>query len=120
MQHRSMIDHTVVLLIPGLLPSHLGILDIPVSANMPFPINPLMISTTLPLPPNQVPVLCKMFTYGLPTRAPGDSKRLFSVMGTLLQSPLPDEVRKANGKEARRLASALPPFCGPALRETPG
>jgi RNA exonuclease 1 len=57
-----------------------------------------------PLPPNKLPALSQMFTYGVPTRAPGDSKRLFSVMTTLLNSPLPEGLRKKKEEEGRKLA----------------
>lgn len=63
-----------------------------------------------PLPPNKVPVLSQMFSYGVPSRAPGDSRRLFSVMTTLLNSPLPDNVKKRREEEGRRLSGGSGPL----------
>jgi RNA exonuclease 1 len=50
-------------------------------------------------------VIRQLFTYGCPTRAPGDHRRLHSVTGTLLSSPLPDAVRKKREEESRKVAS---------------
>ncbi|GFZ49104.1 hypothetical protein JCM24511_06854 [Saitozyma sp. JCM 24511] len=116
-ENRTFITHVVVLLVPGLLPEHIGIPPIPSLATLPFPIAPSMIERVddEPLPPNKVPVLSQMFSYGVPSRAPGDSRRLFSVMTTLLNSPLPDNVKKRREEEGRRLsalakADNAPPF----------
>lgn len=78
-------------MIPGLLPSHIG-LDIPIAANLPFSTQPLGIGADSPA--SQVPIINATFLRGIPTRAPGDSRKLHSVMQTLLQAPLTDARRK--------------------------
>lgn len=95
----------MLLLVPGLLPEHLGLPPVPLAATLPFPINPsMLVDPPADLPVSKVPALKKLFTYGVPTRAPGDSRRLFSVMGGLLSSPIPDSIRKKKEDESRRLA----------------
>lgn len=54
---------------------------------------------------NRVPILAKLFSYGLPTRAPGDQRRMHSVLQALLSSPIPDGLRHKREEESRRLAS---------------
>lgn len=88
-------------MIPGLLPSHLG-LEIPLAANNPFTTSPIYPSSSKPV--NKVPYLTQMFSYGVPVRAPGDSRRMFSVLNTLFNSPLPEGLRKEREKEEKRIA----------------
>jgi len=92
-----------VLFIPGLLPEHIGLTSIPIAATLPFSTVPPS-SSSVSLPPNRVPIIRQLFTYGCPSRAPGDKRRLFSVLGTLLSSPLPDAERKRREAESRKLA----------------
>lgn len=86
---------------PGLLPEHLG-LDIPLSANLPFPTNPNIMQSTddgaVPVQ-SQVPFLNETFLRGLPTRAPGDNRKMHSVIQNLLNAPIPDARRKEMEKE---------------------
>nr|XP_019047506.1 hypothetical protein I302_04121 [Kwoniella bestiolae CBS 10118]OCF26436.1 hypothetical protein I302_04121 [Kwoniella bestiolae CBS 10118] len=115
-EHKSFISHTVVLFVPGLLPSHLGLDQIPTISCMPFsttPPAPIAGSSSDPLPQARVPIIPKLFTYACPTRAPGDDRKLHSVLNSLLMSPIPDSLKKQKEKEARQLAatsSSLPPF----------
>ncbi|RXK42114.1 hypothetical protein M231_00471 [Tremella mesenterica] len=100
-QNHSYIQHTVILLVPGLLPEHLGIPPSTALSSLPFPlVNPAY--TEQGLPPSKVPMMDTIFMYGIPTRAPGDQRRLFSVFNTLLNSPLPDHLRKQREKESRK------------------
>jgi hypothetical protein len=46
-----------------------------------------------------------MFSYGLPTRAPGDQRRMFSALTTLTSSPMPDGLRAKRDQENKRIAS---------------
>lgn len=101
-ENHSFISHTVVLLVPGLLPEHLGLPPVPILATLPFPLSPTSYDVTSPLPPSRVPAMEGMFSYGLPTRAPGDQRRLFSVLQTLLNSPLPENLRKEREKETKK------------------
>lgn len=101
-QYKNAIAHTVVLFVPGLLPGHLGLAPIPVTATLPFSTAPSDPSTS-----TKIPIIPKLFTYGCPTRAPGDQRRLHSVTGAFLTSPLPDHVRKQREEQSRRLAGEL-------------
>ena len=102
-ENRSFISHTVVLLVPGLLPEHLGIEGVPLAATMPFPLTPGEASSSRT--PSRIPTMEKLFTYGLPTRAPGDQRRLFSVVDTFLGCPLPESARKERERESRKAAT---------------
>nr|XP_018265795.1 uncharacterized protein I303_02169 [Kwoniella dejecticola CBS 10117]OBR87953.1 hypothetical protein I303_02169 [Kwoniella dejecticola CBS 10117] len=111
-ENKSFISHTVVLFVPGLLPSHLGLEQNSSVASMPFP--------TIPSDPSsskqaRVPAIPKLFAYACPTRAPGDDRKLHSVLNSLLMSPIPDTLKKQKHEEARQLAEAatssdIPPF----------
>ncbi|WRT65068.1 uncharacterized protein IL334_002010 [Kwoniella shivajii] len=112
-EHKSFIKHTVLLFVPGLLPSHLGLDQIPTIASMPFSTTPSESSSSSSTP--RVPVIPKLFTYACPTRAPGDDRKLHSVLNSLLMSPIPDSLKKQKEKEAKQLAEAAassdtPPF----------
>ncbi|WVQ68933.1 uncharacterized protein L199_007142 [Kwoniella botswanensis] len=119
-EHKSFISHTVLLFVPGLLPSQLGLDQIPTISCMPFSTVPTPTTTgsgssTDPLPPARVPIIPKLFTYACPTRAPGDDRKLHSVLNSLLMSPIPDGLKKQKEREAKQLAEAatssdLPPF----------
>ncbi|ORY25328.1 hypothetical protein BCR39DRAFT_544313 [Naematelia encephala] len=104
-EHKSLIAHTVVLFVPGLLPEHLGLAPIPLAATLPFSTSPSLLPPKDTLPPARLPIIRKLFTYGCPTRAPGDQRRMFSSMNTLLQGPMPDDVRKQKEAESRKLAA---------------
>jgi RNA exonuclease 1 len=93
-------SHTVVLLVPGLLVDHIAIPPTPLSASMPFSTAPLAGSSS------KIPAIQELFSYGLPTRAPGDQRRMFSVLDTLLRSPLPDSLRRKEEETKKKLASA--------------
>ena len=103
-QHKHAIEHTVLLFIPGILPQHIGLDPIPVNANMPFPTRPIT-SSTPPTP--TLPVIRELFSYGCPTRAPGDQRRLHSVQNTLLSAPLPEHIRHRKEDESRKLAGEI-------------
>lgn len=115
-QHHSQIAHTVVLFVPGLLPEHLGLPPMSPVSHLPFSTSPSTYSTSQdpPLPPCRVPALSKMFSYGLPTRAPGDQRRMFSALTTLTSSPMPEGMRTKKEQENKRLACErlliLPPM----------
>ena len=106
-QNASQVAHTVVLFVPGLLPEHLGLPEISPISILPFSTAPstYTVDESAPLPPCQVPAVSKMFSYGLPTRAPGDARRMFSALTTLTSSPMPDGMRAKRDQENKRLAS---------------
>nr|XP_019008804.1 uncharacterized protein I206_06488 [Kwoniella pini CBS 10737]OCF47585.1 hypothetical protein I206_06488 [Kwoniella pini CBS 10737] len=109
--HKSFISHTVVLFVPGLLPNHLGLDQIPTISCMPFLTKPSDPSSSSSA---KVPIIPKLFTYACPTKAPGDDRKLHSVLNTLLMSPIPDALKKQKQEEAKQLAAAtssdVPPF----------
>ncbi|WWC87181.1 uncharacterized protein L201_002067 [Kwoniella dendrophila CBS 6074] len=114
-EHKSFIKHTVLLFVPGLLPSHLGLDQIPTISCMPFSTTPPTTEGSSSLPKARVPIIPKLFTYACPTKAPGDDRKLHSVLNSLLMSPIPDSHRKQKEKEAKQLAEAanssdIPPF----------
>ena len=48
---------------------------------------------------SQVPLLNEIFLRGVPTRAPGDNRKMHSVIQALLNSPIPDSRRKELEKD---------------------
>jgi RNA exonuclease 1 len=105
-QHASQVAHTVVLFVPGLLPEHLGLPNVSPISILPFSTAPstYTVDDSSPLSPCQVPAVGKMFSYGLPTRAPGDQRRMFSALTTLTSSPMPDSMRAKRDQENKRIA----------------
>lgn len=99
----SYVTHTVVVFVPGLLPEHLGLAKLPPAACLPFTTKPSPLAATEDLPEARVPTIPKLFSYGCPTRAPGDQRKLHSVMATLLHSPLPEHLKKKRDAETKRL-----------------
>ncbi|ODO08344.1 hypothetical protein L198_00069 [Cryptococcus wingfieldii CBS 7118] len=96
--HKASISHVVLLLIPGLLPEHLGLDPEVTHSSMPFPIT----SPSAPLDQvSLIPALSTLFTYGCPTRAPGDKTRMHSPINQLLMSPMSDAVKKQKEDESK-------------------
>ncbi|WVR04385.1 hypothetical protein IAU60_001387 [Kwoniella sp. DSM 27419] len=111
--HKAFIAHTVLLFVPGLLPAHLGLEQPSIASSMPFSTSPAEGSTSAGTA--RVPTVPKLFTYACPTRAPGDDRRLHSVLNTLLMSPIPDSIKKKKEQEQKQLAEIArsdnsPPF----------
>lgn len=103
-KHHAAVTHTVVVLATGLIPEHLGLPPIPQAATMPFPTAlPAPASPSPDAPRARLPTIPKLFAYGCPTRAPGDARRLHSVMNTLLMCPLPDGLKKKRAQEIQKL-----------------
>jgi RNA exonuclease 1 len=92
------VTHTVVLLASGLLPEHLGLPGLEPNDRLPFPPR---------AEASRVPIAQKLWAYGCPTRAPGDQRRLHSVMGTLLRSPLPDALKRKREGEIKKLSDSF-------------
>ncbi|WVF70114.1 hypothetical protein IAT40_004902 [Kwoniella sp. CBS 6097] len=119
-EHKTFISHTVLLFVPGLLPAHLGLEQIPVVSSMPFSTTPSSSSSETSTPTSasvsaRVPIIPKLFTYACPTRAPGDDRKLHSVLNTLLMSPMPEALKKKKEQQGRELAELAradntPPF----------
>lgn len=102
-QHRSNIAHTVVVLAPGIQMMDLGLDD---SALTPASYLPFSIASTSSSSPSKIPIMSKIFSVACPTRAPGDSRRLFSVVQTLLQTPLSQAEQKKKEKQKERMVAA--------------
>jgi hypothetical protein len=97
LQHKSNIKHVVLLFVPGLQPSHLNLEDrfLAPSAYMPFPTRATtQDSETL------LPIIPRLFSHACPTRAPGDTRRLHSVLQALLNAPL-SQSEKARRERAK-------------------
>lgn len=108
-QHHAAVTHTVVVLANGLLPEHLGLPPLYPAAVMPFRTTPPAASSSEPLPKARLPTVPKLFTYGCPTRAPGDQRRLHSVINTLLMCPLPEALKKKREQEIKKLNGRITP-----------
>lgn len=97
LQHRSNIKHVVLLFVPGLQPSHLHLEEshLKPSAFMPFSTRPSGSS-----PDTLLPTIPRLFSHACPTRAPGDTRRLHSVLQSLLNAPL-SQSEKARRERAK-------------------
>lgn len=98
-QHRSNIKHVVLLFVPGLQPSHLNLSEsnLTPSAFMPFSTRPEGEDATKE---TLIPTIPRLFSHACPTRAPGDARRLHSVLQTLLNAPL-SQSEKARRERAK-------------------
>lgn len=102
-QHPHSVKHTVVVLAAGLLPQHLGLEPLPPAASLPFVTAPKQGAT-----PGRVQSIKKLFSYGCPTRAPGDNRKMHSVVSGLLRGPLTEKEKKRREKEAKTMQGELP------------
>lgn len=102
-QHRSNVAHTVVVLAPGIEMTDLGL---EAQVLTPSSYLPFSIASTSTASPSRIPVMSKIFSVACPTRAPGDSRRLFSVVQTLLQTPLSQAEQKKKEKQKERMVAA--------------
>ncbi|KAF8869553.1 hypothetical protein BD779DRAFT_1614400 [Infundibulicybe gibba] len=84
------IQKVVAVLIPGITPELLALPPLPTSAtvnpNLPIPI-PL--SST-----SGIPFIASTFSHACPTRAPGDSTRMHSVLSSFFNGPVSGEEKK--------------------------
>ncbi|KAL1408435.1 hypothetical protein Q8F55_005247 [Vanrija albida] len=94
----SSVKHTVVVLAAGLLPQHLGLSQLPPAASLPFVTTPPKGDA-----PGRVQSIKKLFSYGCPTRAPGDSRKMHSVISGLLRGPLTEKEKKRREKETKTM-----------------
>ncbi|KIR50845.1 RNA exonuclease 1 [Cryptococcus gattii Ru294] len=104
--NKSYISHTVLLFVPGLLPTHLGLSSEITSVSMPFAISSISADEDIldrEGEPNQkVPAIASLFTYGCPTRAPGDKLRMHSAINQLLMCPIPEHVKRKREAEKEK------------------
>ncbi|KAH9055829.1 hypothetical protein EDB83DRAFT_2293073 [Lactarius deliciosus] len=121
-QNTQSIQKLVVLLIPGLTSTVLSLPPLPTSAtenpNLPIPI-PLLSDAPPPTPSKPpdlpssvdshseeaaaiyggVPFIARTFSHACPTRAPGDTTRMHSVLNTFFQTPVSGEEKKRRLQE---------------------
>ncbi|KAF9268108.1 ribonuclease H-like protein [Marasmius fiardii PR-910] len=98
-ENASLITKVVAILIPGVTPDILGLPPLPTSAmfNPNLPIS-------IPLPPRPepgkeiqssgLPFIASTFSHACPTRAPGDSTRMHSVLSTFFNAPISNSEKK--------------------------
>ncbi|KAH9037515.1 hypothetical protein EDB85DRAFT_2072974 [Lactarius pseudohatsudake] len=121
-QNTQSIQKLIVLLIPGLTSTVLSLPPLPTSAtenpNLPIPI-PLLSDPPPPTPSKPpdlpssvdshseeaaalyggVPFIARTFSHACPTRAPGDTTRMHSVLNTFFQTPVSGEEKKRRLQE---------------------
>lgn len=81
--NHSNIKHTIVIMVPGITYSCLGIDKPQLNAAHPFSLLPANEAE------NKLPVIHQLYSHALPVRAPGDSQRLYSPAQHILNSPIP-------------------------------
>ena len=90
-QNKHSIRGVVCILLQGIEPETLG-LPSSITSNMPQDLQPGLSKTKLP-------IFTQLFSHYCPTRAPGEPRKLHSVMQSLLNAPVP------NAEKAKREAS---------------
>lgn len=87
-------------MIPGILPSTLGVPTPPLAANLPFGLIPAPDST---LPSSQLPIFSTLFSHACPTKAPGDKNKLHSTYQAFTTSPLTggEKLRRERARKER-------------------
>ncbi|KAG6829486.1 hypothetical protein H0H92_004368 [Tricholoma furcatifolium] len=105
-ENAPLIQKVVAVLIPGLTHEALLLPPIPTSAtvnpNIPISI-PLLPRTPEAGPPPKIPFIAATFSHACPTRAPGDSYRMHSVLSSFFHGPVSGEER--NKRATMRLLS---------------
>ncbi|KAH8114295.1 hypothetical protein DFH11DRAFT_1727273 [Phellopilus nigrolimitatus] len=119
----------VTLFVPGILPEHLKIniqstsatlnpnlpvsIPLPRDASAPLQTGPVVVKTLFggskeivpDAPPDtsaKLPFVARTFSHACPTRAPGDSYRMHSVLGAFFQGPVSADERKRRTVASRR------------------
>ncbi|KIY73353.1 hypothetical protein CYLTODRAFT_386946 [Cylindrobasidium torrendii FP15055 ss-10] len=110
-EHASLVPRVVVLFIPGLTNDLLGLPPTPTSAMQ----NP-NIPISIPLPPKNksdskcgFPFIASTFSHACPTRAPGDSTRMHSILNAFFSIPLSVSEK---GRRHRQAKEERPPSSG--------
>ncbi|EOQ98650.1 hypothetical protein E3P92_02962 [Wallemia ichthyophaga] len=104
--NHSNIQHTVVIMIPGITFSCLGIDNPQLNAPQPFPLSPSNPSENL------LPIINSLYSHALPVRAPGDAQRLYSPAQHILNSPIPPPEKARQQKLAQEKAGVNLPNPG--------
>lgn len=61
-------------------------------------------------PIQKVPAIASLFTYGCPTRAPGDKLRMHSAINQLLMCPIPEHIKRKREAEKEKNHHRKPPM----------
>ncbi|KZW02879.1 ribonuclease H-like protein [Exidia glandulosa HHB12029] len=85
------IQKVVVLLVPGLTPS---LLDLPAAHAKGNPNLPLLIPAPDPKSKTQVPFVASTFMHACPTRAPGETTKMHSILSSFFMAPVSGEEKK--------------------------
>jgi RNA exonuclease 1 len=89
--HRTSLRSVVVVFLPGVTPGLLNLPTPPPSTNMPIAL-PYSKETRLP-------IIHQLFTHAALVRAPGDSKRMHSALGTFMSCPLDAKEKERRDRE---------------------
>jgi RNA exonuclease 1 len=108
-KNKGAIRGVVCLLVQGFEPSDLG-LPAEISSTMPQPLEASKTAST-----SKLPVFQELFSHYCPTRAPGEPKKLHSVLQTLLNCPLTGDQKAKRQKEKERAASSSTGGVDPAI-----
>lgn len=99
LQNKAAIRGVVLLLVQGIDPEALGLSN-DIFTTMPQSLAPQGGRTS------KLPVFQQLFSHYCPTRAPGDAKRLHSVLQTLLNAPLDKSEKARRDMQKGKLAAS--------------
>lgn len=114
-QNRSNVQRVVALMIPGIVPTTLGIPQPSLSTNLPFSlVSPLSSAGGDQELKNHLPVFSKMFSHACPTKAPGEKNRMHSGYQSFTTCPLTsgekDRREKARKERMSTILIVLDPY----------
>ncbi|GAA5871082.1 hypothetical protein JCM16303_001683 [Sporobolomyces ruberrimus] len=112
-KNRSNVQRVVALMIPGIIPTTLGIPQPSLSTNLPFSlVSPLSSAGGDQELENHLPVFSKMFSHACPTKAPGEKNRMHSGYQSFTTCPLTsgekDRREKARKERGQKLKTSDP------------
>ncbi|GAA5924990.1 RNA exonuclease [Sporobolomyces koalae] len=106
-KNRSNVQRVVALMVPGIVPTTLGIPQPPLSSNLPF-----SLASSVAGLANELPVFAKLFSHACPTKAPGEKNRMHSGYQSFTTCPLTsgekDRREKARKERGQQLKTADP------------
>lgn len=99
-QNKKAIRGVVCILVQGIDPPTLGLTSEPTD-NLPQ-----ALITPTSQAHSKLPIFTRLFSHYCPTKAPGDQKRLHSVLQTLLNAPIPKNEKAARDTGRNKAANA--------------
>lgn len=84
-------------MVPGITPSALGVGE-PSLSSLPF---------SIASPKAKIPVLQKLYSHAMPTKAAGDRFKMHSCMQTFMSCPMSQPAKIRRDEERRKRAPAL-------------